>query len=139
VDSVEMRERVAAARVARLATLAPGGRPHLVPVCFALHDETLYWAVDQKPKTTSRLQRLRNIVADPRVSLLVDHYVEHWRDLWWVRVDGVARVVDGDADNGRDEAAGALTLLTDKYEQYRVAPPAGPLVAIDITTWQAWP
>jgi PPOX class probable F420-dependent enzyme len=108
-------------------------------VCFALRDETAYWAVDQKPKTTTQLQRLRNIVADPRVSLLVDHYVEHWRELWWVRIDGVARVVDGDADDTRDEAAEALALLTGKYEQYRAAPPAGPLVAIDIAAWQSWP
>jgi PPOX class probable F420-dependent enzyme len=134
-----MRERVATARVGRLATLSPGGRPHLVPVCFALREETAYWAVDQKPKTTARLQRLRNIVADPRVSLLVDHYVEHWHELWWVRVDGAARVVATDTDGGRNEAAQALTLLADKYEQYRAAAPAGPLVAIDITTWQAWP
>ena len=90
--------RFAHAPVARLATAALDGRPHLVPVVFALHDEVIYTAVDAKPKTTHRLRRLANIERNPQVSLLVDHYAEDWTQLWWVRADGVAAIHhDGDA------------------------------------------
>src|SRR5205807_1831761 len=90
-----IRDRVSAARVARLATVTPDGRPHLVPCCFALNEETVYSAVDAKPKTTLGLQRLANIAANPAVALLVDEYDEDWSTLWWVRLDGLGRVVTG--------------------------------------------
>ena len=85
-----MRQRLAGARVARLATLTPDGRPHVVPCCFALVEDTLYSAVDGKPKTTLALRRLDNVRAHPACSLLVDHYADDWAALWWVRVDGTA-------------------------------------------------
>ena len=78
----EMRSRFASARVARLATLQPDGSPHLVPVTFAVDGDALAFAVDAKPKTTQRLQRIRNIERDPRVSLLVDEYADDWSRLW---------------------------------------------------------
>ncbi|GAA3437308.1 hypothetical protein GCM10018954_069220 [Kutzneria kofuensis] len=78
-------DRFARARVARLATAGADGRPHLVPVTFAVHDDTVVIAVDHKPKTTTNLRRLRNIRENGQVSLLVDHYDEDWRQLWWVR------------------------------------------------------
>src|SRR5690625_4498503 len=80
----------ARAPVARLATVAPGGAPHLVPIVFALDNDVIYTGVDAKRKTTQRLRRLANIESDPRVSLLVDHYADDWTQLWWVRADGVA-------------------------------------------------
>ena len=64
-----------------------------MPVCFALREETLYTAVDAKPKSTLALRRLANIEATPFTSLLVDRYDEDWTHLWWVRVDAAARVV----------------------------------------------
>ncbi|TME16496.1 MAG: TIGR03668 family PPOX class F420-dependent oxidoreductase, partial [Chloroflexi bacterium] len=76
MDEQDLKELVAAARIARLATVDPSGRPHLVPVCFALADEVIYSAVDQKPKATTRLRRLENIRSNPAVELLVDHYEE---------------------------------------------------------------
>lgn len=105
------------ARVARLATVDPSGRPHVVPICFVLDGDLLYTAVDEKPKRTRRLQRLRNIEANPRVEVLIDGYEEDWSRLWWVRLRGTARVVDEPR---------ALELLAEKYPQYRTHPPAGP-------------
>ena len=116
-------------RVARLATVGPDGRPHVVPICFVLDGETLYTAVDEKPKTTRRLQRLRDIEANPEVCVLIDHYEEDWSRLWWVRLRGTARIVE-------DERA--LPLLVQKYEQYRREPPRGPLIAVAIEDRREW-
>ena len=74
MDPDEARRRFAAARVARLATTRPDGRPHLVALCFAVAGDTVYSAVDEKPKRTARLARLANLAADPRAALLADHY-----------------------------------------------------------------
>jgi PPOX class probable F420-dependent enzyme len=129
-----MRERVATARVARLATTTGDGRPHLVPCCFVLTGDTVYSAVDAKPKRTLALRRLANIAADPAVALLVDHYDDDWSALWWVRMDGIARVVAG-----RQERTEAIGLLAAKYPQYARTPPPGDVIAIEVTAWRAWP
>ncbi|HEX5944741.1 MAG TPA: TIGR03668 family PPOX class F420-dependent oxidoreductase [Acidimicrobiales bacterium] len=134
MEPAARRDRLAAARVARLATVTPGGRPHLVPCCFALVEETAYSAVDAKPKSTLALRRLANLRANPQASLLVDHYAEEWATLWWIRVDGDGRVVDDGA-----ERTTALAALAAKYEQYRRQPPPGAVIALDITAWRAWP
>ena len=107
------RERFAAAPVACLATVTAAGHPHLVPVVFTLVDDTVWTAVDHKPKTTRALRRLANIEAHPRVSLLADHYDDDWSRLWWVRADGDAAVV---ALPGDDATAG-LSALVAKYPQ----------------------
>jgi PPOX class probable F420-dependent enzyme len=122
-------ERFAAARIGRLATVTATGRPHVVPVCFALAHGRVFTAVDAKPKATRALARLENIRATGRASLLVDHYEEDWSELWWVRVDGVAEVVDSEA---------AIDALAAKYEQYRTARPAGPVITIAPERWSSW-
>src|SRR5207244_611648 len=81
------------AKVARLATIGAGGKPHVVPITFAVDGDTIYFAVDAKPKRTTDLKRLRNIAANSSVSVLVDHYEDDWTKLWWVRVDGTARLL----------------------------------------------
>ena len=129
----EMRERVMAARVARLATVGVSGAPHLVPFCFAGEGDVLYSAVDAKPKRTGRLQRLRNTARDPRVSVIVDHYEEDWTRLWWVRLDGHARQLPSGP-----EAERATALLVAKYPQYQERPPAGPVLRIDVERWTGW-
>ncbi len=136
----EATQRFAAARVARLATADADGRPHLVPIVFALLGDVAWSAVDDKPKSTRALRRLANIRSNPRVSLLVDHYSDDWSQLWWVRLDGLARVVDLDVPQEResDEALQGMTALTEKYEQYRPDPPSGPLVRITATRWASW-
>jgi PPOX class probable F420-dependent enzyme len=129
-----MRSRVSEARVGRLATTTPDGRPHVVPCCFALSGTGLYTAVDAKPKSSSRLQRVRNLEGNPAAALVVDHYEENWTNLWWVRIDGIARIVASGSE--RDAA---FELLAAKYAQYQREPPPGPAIAIDIRTWRAWP
>ncbi|MEA2286636.1 MAG: hypothetical protein QOJ21_2679, partial [Solirubrobacteraceae bacterium] len=111
----DARCRFAAARVARLATADADGRPHVVPVVFALDGDTLYSAVDSKPKRTQRLRRLDNIASNPAVALLADHYEDDWSALWWVRADGAARLL-GTAER---EAVRARALLAERYAQYR--------------------
>jgi PPOX class probable F420-dependent enzyme len=133
MDSDDMRGRVAAARVARLATLGRDGAPHLVPFCFALSGDVLYSAVDHKRKRSSRLQRFDNVARDPRVGVLVDHYEEDWSKLWWVRLEGLARELESGA-----EANEALRLLTAKYGQYRDDPPSGPVLRIEVQRWSGW-
>ena len=124
--------RFGAARVARLATTDADGSPHLVPVVFALVGETVWTAVDAKPKTTTALRRLDNVRAHPAVSLLVDHYADDWATLWWVRADGVATVLDV------DEGRAGLDALTAKYPQYQDNPPPGPVLRVDVTRWVSW-
>jgi PPOX class probable F420-dependent enzyme len=133
MDSDDMRGRVAAARVARLATLSRDGAPHLVPFCFALSGELLYSAVDYKRKRSSRLQRFDNVARDPRISVLVDHYEEDWSKLWWVRLEGRASELASGA-----EADEALSLLTAKYGQYREHPPSPPVLRIEVQRWSGW-
>jgi PPOX class probable F420-dependent enzyme len=129
----EARQRFADAVVARLATVGPAGRPHLVPVTFAVDGERVYTAVDAKPKTTTDLRRLRNIAVDPRVAVLADHYEADWAALWWARADGTAVLLDRPAD-----MAGPLRLLAARYPQYRASPPAGPVIRIQVTRWTGW-
>ncbi len=123
------------ARVGRLATLNRRGEVDLVPVTFALvGPDTVVTAVDHKPKSTRRLQRLANVERDPRVTLLIDHYDDRdWSALWWVRLRGRARVVDAGAE--LDHVVDAL--LT-RYPQYVERRPAGPAIVIEVTGWRAW-
>jgi PPOX class probable F420-dependent enzyme len=119
--------------VARFATVGDDGSPHIVPICFALEGETLYFAIDFKPKRTTNLKRLRNLAAHPPVSVLVDHYEADWDRLWWVRLDGAARIVTEPGEVER-----ALNLLAQRYEQYRKTRPAGPVVAVTIERISGW-
>jgi PPOX class probable F420-dependent enzyme len=126
-------ERFAAARSARLATVSAAGSPHLVPVVFAVDEQTIYTAVDGKPKSTQRLRRLANIEANPQVCLLVDEYSESWEQLWWVRADGQASIHTAGAVVDR-----ACELLRAKYVQYRSVSLDGPVIAVNVTRWAAW-
>lgn len=126
----EIRRRVADARVATLATLEADGRPHLVPVTYALEGDVLYSTVDHKPKTTTALKRLANIRRDSRVAVLVHNYGEDWATLWWCRLSGSASILE-DADAAR-------RLLAEKYEQYRERLPSGPVIAVAIENWTGW-
>ena len=131
MDAEQARRRFAAARVARLATVGPDGRPHLVPVTFAVDGDIVLTAVDAKPKRTQRLRRLANIAAHPEVCLLVDHYSDDWDVLWWARADGRAVV-------RRTAPQPVLELLVGKYPQYRQIRPQGPFILVDVTTWRGW-
>ena len=128
-----MRGLVAPAPVGRLATVRSDGRPHVVPICFVVTDDVVYSAVDDKPKRHEHLQRISNVTATGAASLLIDEYDEDWSRLWWVRLDGRARVVDDTA-----EAERVIRSLCDKYSQYRDQPPSGPVLALDVERWVGW-
>ncbi|MFZ1994167.1 MAG: TIGR03668 family PPOX class F420-dependent oxidoreductase, partial [Solirubrobacteraceae bacterium] len=133
VTSAEARERFAAARVARLATADATGRPHLVAVVFVVDGDVVYSVVDAKPKRTTALRRLANVAENPRVALLVDHYDDSdWDALWWVRAEGVARVLDLPLNV---EAQRAVELLRERYPQQRAL---GPVLAVDVQRWSGW-
>jgi PPOX class probable F420-dependent enzyme len=129
----DARRLLAAVPIVRLATVGEDGRPHLVPVTFAVHRGSVYTAVDHKPKSTRDLRRLANVRANPRVALLADHYEDDWSRLWWVWVDGRAQVVEDTA-----RMAEPVRLLADRYAQYRGRPPEGPVIAITIDSWTGW-
>jgi PPOX class probable F420-dependent enzyme len=133
MDEGEALERLAGARVARLATADAAGAPHVVPFVFVLEDRTIYWAVDHKPKRSHQLKRLDNIRVNPNVAVVADHYDEDWSRLWWVRASGTARLVDD-----QNERAMALEALAMKYAQYRDQAPDGPVVAIDVVRIGGW-
>ncbi|MGW6599096.1 TIGR03668 family PPOX class F420-dependent oxidoreductase [Streptomyces sp. NPDC055036] len=137
MTSARAREHFARARIARLATVGARGGPHLVPAVFALTGDTLAFAVDHKPKRSTRLKRLANIRAHPEVCLLVDGYDEDWDRLWWARADGTATVLPPAADSAA--SARYVSLLTRKYRrQYADRPPEGPVVEIAVTRWSGW-
>jgi PPOX class probable F420-dependent enzyme len=130
----EARRRFAAARVARLATVREDGRPHVVPIVFAVDRDRAYSIADPKPKRGLDLLRHRNIAVNPAVSLLVDEYEESWQRIWWVRADGLARVVRDGA-----ERETAIQLLRAKYPQYATwATPFGAAMVMRIERVTSW-
>jgi PPOX class probable F420-dependent enzyme len=131
VTPQQARAQFATADHAYLATADSNGRPHLVPIGFALDGDTIYTAVDAKPKRTTSLKRLANIAANPQVSVLTDHYEPgDWSQLWWARADGTAEILD--------QHAHAVELLKERYEPYRTSPPVGPVIAIAVSRWSGW-
>jgi PPOX class probable F420-dependent enzyme len=133
VDARTVRSLAAAARVGYLGTVAADGTPHVVPVCFALLGDVAYSSVDHKPKRSPHLRRIANIRATGHACLLIDEYNEDWSGLWWVRLDGHARIVDD-----LPEEATALTALVQKYPQYTQQPPTGPVLALEVTRFSGW-
>lgn len=136
IDEPE-RSYLAAARVGRLATADAEGRPHAVPVCFAVADGDIVTPIDEKPKTVGpdELARSRNVRENPRVALVVDHYAEDWSRLGWVQVRGTAELLEpGDA--GHDAAVAALR---DKYDQYAGHDLEGrPVIALSPGSVRSW-
>jgi PPOX class probable F420-dependent enzyme len=124
------RHLLGTAARAFLATTGEDLRPHIVPVTFVLRGDELVIGVDQKPKSTTDLRRLRNIAQNPRVAVLCDHYDDDWSKLWWVRADGAARV---DQHN-----PAAVESLAAKYPAYGVDPPRGPIIVVTIDSWSGW-
>lgn len=133
-----VRQFVAGARVAHLATADAAGAPHVVPLCYWFDGERIYFAIDEKPKhnTVKALKRMRNIAENPRVAVVIDHYEEDWAQLGYVLIRGNARVVDDP-----EEYMQALRHLREKYLQYRamvLTPEKNPIVKIDPDHVHAW-
>ncbi|GAB2693229.1 TIGR03668 family PPOX class F420-dependent oxidoreductase [Thalassiella azotivora] len=139
MEQAEARRRFGAAPVARLATVRPDGGPHTVPVVVALDvdaegRDVVVSAVDHKPKRATDLQRLRNVAAEPRVSLLVDHWDDDWSRLWWVRADGTGVVLPPDDPT----AAAAVNALVARHAPYRARRPEGPVLVVSVRRWVGW-
>ena len=127
-SSTRETEVISRVRVAHLATADTDGAPHLVPICFAYDGKHFYSVLDAKPKRSALtgLKRIRNILSNPIVALLLDHYEEDWDQLWYVLVSGTARLIHEGGDHGR-----AIALLREKYPQYRDMDIAGnPVIQI---------
>jgi PPOX class probable F420-dependent enzyme len=139
VDRDEARNLAAGARVARLATQTRTGRIDLVPMTFAIDGDRLVTAIDHKPKTTTALKRLENIRANPEVSVIIDEYDDaDWDQLWWVRLRGVATIIEPGAAGTEPLHRAAVASLVAKYPQYVEQPPAGPVILIELVRWQWW-
>ncbi len=126
--SPEAHAFIRSQRVARLATTDAAGRPHVVPVCFAFDGERFFSAIDQKPKTTTPLglKRVRNILANGNVALVLDRYREDWEELAYLLVQGTARIIKSGPERDR-----AIGLLREKYPQYReMALESAPVIEI---------
>ena len=113
----DQAELLAHAPVGHLATAGANAVPHVIPVCFALMDGMIYSVLDQKPKRASltRLRRVRNILANPQASLVVDRYEENWERLWYILISGPAELLEEGA-----ERPAAIRALREKYPQYRL-------------------
>ena len=129
----DARKRLTSARVATLATAGRSGETDLVPITFAVSGNRLVSVVDHKPKTTTRLRRLKNIVGNPRVAVLAHGYDEDWDLLWWVRVRGDARTVT----SGRGHRDAVRSLVA-KYAQLVDPPPTGSVIIVEIDEWLGW-
>lgn len=114
--SEPVRRFILSHAVARLATADKNGQPHVIPFCYAFDGERFYFVVDEKPKrqTGKPLKRIRNMLENPQVALVIDDYSDDWTQLAYVLVSGSPQVVDDEA-----EYATALALLRDRYPQYR--------------------
>jgi PPOX class probable F420-dependent enzyme len=121
-------------RVAHLATADAAALPHVVPVCFAYLDGTIYIAVDEKPKRSMRLKRLRNIEENPQVTLVFDRYDDDWSRLGWVMVRGAAAGLNGGPEHMR-----AVAALRIKYPQYRsMALEGRPIIRVTVERVSSW-
>jgi len=127
---------VQSARVAHLATADKTGRPHVIPICFALDGKELYSPIDEKPKKAAplRLKRIRNIRANPHVAVVIDRYDENWQRLAYVLIVGKAKLLMRGARHKR-----AVRLLRKKYPQYKkMRLEERPMIQITPLQWKSW-
>jgi PPOX class probable F420-dependent enzyme len=130
------RAFLAARRIGYLATADGRAAPHVVPVCFAIINDTLYVAIDEKPKRESGrpLKRVRNIVENPAVAVVVDRYDEDWTRLGWVMLRGRAQILNDGAEHGEAQA-----MLRSRYPQLRTMRISDrPVIALRIARTTSW-
>ena|ERR1700733_6638736 len=134
LDPAAARARFGASPVARLATADRHGEPHLVPCTFVIDEAgRIASGVDNKPKNSMELRRLRNIRENPRVSLLADEYADDWTRLWWARADGNAVI-----EHGGPEHDAHWRQLTARYPQYDGQALDGPVILVTVASWSGW-
>jgi PPOX class probable F420-dependent enzyme len=134
LDAAEASTRFAASPVLRLATAGRDGQPHVVPCTFVLDElGRITIGIDNKPKSTRNLRRLRNIGENPRVSAIADHYDDDWDQLWWARADGAAAI-----ERSGPGHYGHWRQLTSKYPHYRSQILDGPIILVTVESWSGW-
>jgi len=133
VTGDEARRRFAGARVAVLGTVDASGTPHLVPITFAVEGDTVWSAVDEKPKRSPSLRRHANLRTNAAARLLVQHWDEDWAALWWVRADGTAILHDAVETVER-----VRELLREKYNQYSRVRISAPVIEFEVSSWHGW-
>lgn len=141
LSDAQIDRALAAWPVARLALLGSDAQPRVLPVVFATVSGTLWSPVDGKPKAGGETARVRWLREHPRVELLIDAYDDDWRRLWWLRIAGVARVVQPPDPERDPDVAPVLAALRAKYPQYETTPVlASPptLVAIRPDAIRSW-
>jgi PPOX class probable F420-dependent enzyme len=132
----EQRRFLDAQRVGRLATADAAGRPHVVPICYALSGDTVYFTIDEKPKKkpAAGLKRLANLRGNPFAALVVDRYDEDWSRLGWVMLQGRAEVLESGPEHDRAQAA-----LRARYAQLAAMRIEGlPVVAVRVDHVASW-
>ena len=132
----QQRRFLDAQRVARLATADAAGRPHVVPICYALSANTVYFTIDEKPKRkpAGQLRRLANLHANPFAALVVDRYDEDWSRLGWVMVQGRAAVLESGPEHDLAQAS-----LRARYPQLATMRIEGlPVVAVRVDHVASW-
>ena len=136
-DAAE-RRYLETAPLGRLATADDRGRPHAVPVCYALVDDGIVSPIDEKPKAVppGDLRRVRDVRSNPAVALVVDHYTTDWSALGWVQVRGTASYREPEASGGHDRHATALERKYDQYGSHDLAD--RPLIHIDPGEVRSW-
>jgi PPOX class probable F420-dependent enzyme len=127
-------------RVAHLATASAAGQPLVVPICYVFDGECIYSPLDEKPKSVAahRLKRVRNIAANPRVSLVIDRYSEDWSQLAYLIISGLAEIIEPD-ELHHNEHERIVALLREKYPQYEtMAIERQPLIKIHLVSLKRW-
>lgn len=123
-------------RVAHLATADGSGAPHVVPLCYALDGGSLYFVVDEKPKATKRLKRMRNLEANPRAAVVIDDYDDAWARLAYLLIEGPTSIVDDPHEYER-----VVVLLRRRYRLYTdmaLSMAANPMVRVTIQRSHFW-
>ena len=122
--------------IGHLATADQNAHPHLIPICYSSDGVSIVSALDQKPKSTGirNLKRVKNIISNPQVALLIDHYDDDWQKLWYVLISGTATLLE----KGEFQKK-AIGLLVDKYPQYQdMCISKSPVIRITPTKITSW-
>jgi len=123
-------------KVAHLATADRDAVPHVMTVCFAIFNSTLYVTIDAKPKRSlsTPLKRLKNIAQNSAVAVVVDRYEDDWGQLGWIMLRGRAEILTGGKEHEQ-----AQLLLRSRYPQLIGMPIAHlPVIAVRIASATSW-
>jgi PPOX class probable F420-dependent enzyme len=125
-------ELLAVQRVGRLAFLDDEDRPRVLPVTYAVLGDSVWSAIDDKPKRAVEPARVRYLRRRPEAALCVDRYSDDWSRLAWVQLLGRVNILSA------AESSAALQALASRYESYRERTPPGPLLRLSVERALCW-